>query len=54
MGKFICIDVIVVVNKVYEIDFLDNGIMKEVVKMFVGIIIWGKMMKMFNDGDLNL
>lgn len=52
-GKFIRIDAIAAANKVYEIDFSDNGIMKEEAKMFVGITTRGKMMKMLNDGDLN-
>ena len=52
-GKFIHIDAIAAVNKVCEIDFSDDGIMKEEDKTFVGITTRGKMMKMFNDGDIS-
>ena len=52
-GKFIRIDAIVAANKVWEIDFSDDGIMREDDKMFVGITTGGKMMKMLKDGDLS-
>jgi hypothetical protein len=52
-GKFICIDPIAAANKVCEIDFSDDRIIKEEDKMFVGITTQGKMMKMLNGGDLN-
>ena len=52
-GKFIRNDAIVAANKVWEIDFSDDGIMKEDDKMFVGITTRGKMMKMLKDGDLS-
>ena len=52
-GKFICIDAIVAANKVWEIDFSDDGIIKKDDKMFVGITTRGKMMKMLKDGDLS-
>jgi hypothetical protein len=53
LNKFICIDAIAAANKVCEIDFSDDGIIKEEDKMFVGITTQGKMMKMLNDGDLD-
>ncbi len=52
-GKFIRVDAIAAANKVCEINFADDEIMKEKDKMFVGITTRGKMMKMLNDGDLN-
>ena len=51
-GKFICIDAIVAANKVWEIDFSDDGIIKENDKIFVGITT--QMMKMLKDRDFSL